>query len=247
MNRCFGVLLLLIHLGPGRGLVCPLPYKDILGICLHFPATNMTFCDANAYCSSVGGELIRGANYLPFSGRTFPGAPKFFYIGLTDLLVERRSNRTGWRWNDGALTPASENLTWGNKQPGSSGGASDALMDNYGSLMNVGLYANPSRRAVPMCQMRSARISNKQSHRFSHAAIPVGLLGIDAANRGGCVLTKFDVASKLTCASACSKEIDCAAFYFSQPARECRLVLYTDVSLKMATAVGWSKFVKRNV
>ena len=100
-----------------QALVCLSPFKDILGVCLHFPAARFSWCDAQKYCLSVGGELVRGSNFLPLNGKSFSGKPFYSWIGMTDFLLERGTNRSGWRWSNGAVDPPSSQLAWKGGQP----------------------------------------------------------------------------------------------------------------------------------
>lgn len=70
-----------------QAVVCPSPFTETLGVCLHFPDFTKSWCDAQAYCSSVNGELVRGSSFMPLNGATFPGMPPDYWIGLTDLLM----------------------------------------------------------------------------------------------------------------------------------------------------------------
>ena len=133
--------------------VCPPPYSIILGVCLHYGAAPTTWCDAQVYCTSVGGELVRGSSYLPLAGVTFPNMPERYWIGLTDMLHERRNNRTGWRWTDGALLPSSAALVWHGREPGNNGPKEDCVMQYQNSCL---LYTSPSPRDLSTSRMPSS-------------------------------------------------------------------------------------------
>ena len=70
MTSALRLLALLLRLSISRALNCTPPFSDILGVCLHLPTHKTSWCDAQAYCSSISGELVRGSNYLPLAGNT---------------------------------------------------------------------------------------------------------------------------------------------------------------------------------
>ena len=98
-------------------LVCTPPFAEIFGVCLHFTTRGMSWCDAQKFCWSSGGELVRGSNFLQIQGKSFPGMPYYYWIGMTDFLLERGLNRNGWRWSDGGMDPLSSKLIWCSKEP----------------------------------------------------------------------------------------------------------------------------------
>ena len=112
MRVSVNFLLFGLQLSVCRAVVCPSPYKAVFGVCLHRSSTTMTWCDAQAFCTSAGGELVRGNNFLPLNGKAFPGYSGHYWVGLTDLLEERRKQRSNWRWTDGSLDPQTSGLAW---------------------------------------------------------------------------------------------------------------------------------------
>ena len=220
-------------------LVCTPPFGDIHGVCLHVVETKMTYCDAQNYCWSLGGELVRGNSFLPLDGKTFPGAPYQFWIGLTDLLIERRLKRSGRRWSDGAVDPPSSALTWRGGNPHTA--SEDCTFVRKKNLRNN----QCNRTASPMCQPRSNRSSTNRYTDFQAVAIPTGLPEEEFAEAGGCSKLLTNVESEIECAALCSGNDSCVSFYFNKAKRECRLVLFTDATIDMGDARGWMKFVTK--
>ena len=238
-----------IHLSVCRAVVCPSPYSDIHGVCLNFTTTKMKWCDAQSYCSSVGGELVRGSNFLAIASKSFTGRSKRFWIGLTDLLQEMGSNRPGWRWSDGSLDPPSSQLNWNHDEPANRGNGREDCMRTCGlEVCDQSCITNLQYAGVPMCQQRSLPPSLARSREFEAIVIPVGLSSRDFADGGGCSRLVTDVRSEIECAILCcidSKDA-CVSFYFNKGRKECRLQLYTDATVDMGDAQGWVKFVMRN-
>ena len=150
-----------LQLSVCQALVCPAPFKDILGVCLHFRTTTMTWCDAQKYCLSQGGELVRGSNFLLLNGKYISGMPKY-WIGLTDLLIERRKKKNGWRWSDGAVDPPSSELDWFSGQPRYPN--EDCAYKCHNSVRLCDLRCN--LKHIPMCQPRSQPSSADRSNFF---------------------------------------------------------------------------------
>lgn len=206
----------------------------------------MYFCEANAYCTSVNGELIRGQTFMKIQTESFTGRPSSHWIGLTDLLNERHSSKSGWRWTDGALEPKSSDIKW---KPliDPSGGGEDCVVEckiAIGKMM-CDVDCN-TFKSHAVCQPRSqASLLRERSYRV--VSVPVGLSAEEYA-QGGCSLLKTGVKSKTRCAFLCTSEPNdwCVSFYFNKAREECLLVLYTDVTFNMGNAVGWQKLVKQN-
>lgn len=222
-------------------LACSTPFTNIFGVCLHLGSTASSWCAAQKYCSSIDGELVKGKNFLPLNGKIFPGMPRFYWIGMTDFLHERGRNRSGWRWSDGSLNPASNILTWISTYT-----AHDCLIQCHltGKVCSAGCdYSRWYFR--PLCQKRTPnRPSFVQD--LPVVSIRVGLSYHDYAEKGGCSQLISDV-NLLDCAVQCRtmKKEWCEAFYFNQAQRKCRLVLYTDATINMGDAKGWRKFVMK--
>ena len=64
---------------------CPPHFKTILSVCVNISSALRTYCETQAYCHGIGGEIITGSNYMKFDGRSFSGIPKRYWIGLADL------------------------------------------------------------------------------------------------------------------------------------------------------------------
>ena len=173
---------------------------------------------------------MRGSNFLPLAGNTFPGMPYHYWIGMTDLYHERRGNRSGWRWSDGAEAPPSSALQWQEGEPGHGNGIEDCIFQCFGTGKLCDVLC--SNRYVPMCQPRSLPSSAARVRDFKAVAIPVGLPDVEFAVGGECSKKITNVESEMSCARHCSSEPKegCVSFYFNAASRECRLVLYTDAN-----------------
>lgn len=232
-----------------QALVCPSPFKNILGVCLHFQNKLMTWCDAQAYCWSLRGELVRGSDYLPLSGKTFSGIPRHYWIGLTDFLYERIYHRDGWRWTNGTVAKTS-NLIWeSSTEPGNIGriGKQDCVMQckSTGKLCDADCLNVGNLPIVPMCQQRSVPNSAKRVSNYEITSIPVGLHVYDYAH-GPCTRLISAIVSRIQCATLCNNEPGdwCVAFYFNQGTKECQIVLYTDANVYKSDAKDWIKQTK---
>lgn len=226
-----------LHLSVSRITACPPLFIDILGVCLNFTITTMSWCSAQEYCWSIGGELVRGKNFLPLNGKTFNNMPPNYWIGLTDFLRERGQNRSGWAWTDGELEPASSKLAWRSGQPSHT--EEDCIRQCYGTgeLCDLGCKA----QNAPMCQPLTSR--EGENKYFYSVSIATGLPADSYTQNGGC--TKFvNVNSVIECARICSSEPDnrCVSFYFNVANKRCRLVLYTDAKMDKGIARDWMKF-----
>lgn len=251
MASLLACLLLATNFGRVLSVTCSAPFVPKLGACLHSSSQKMTWCAAQAYCVQKGGELVTGATYLALNGRTDPGMPEYFYIGLTDLLEERGKNRSGWRWTDGSLTPPSSNLTWNNGEPGNvMDGVSDCVMQClYKYLCDVSCRALPQWRAVPMCQPRAASPkSNHRSHLYEVAgSFATGLTSIQTADGNQCSELFKGVRSVIACALLCSGAAHewCIHFYYNNVTEECRIVHFTDSAINVGNAANWKKYNRK--
>ena len=228
-----------LQLSVCQALVCSAPFKDILGVCLNFTTTGMTWCEAQHFCWTVGGELVRGSSFLPLNGKKFTGMPYNYWIGLTDFLIERKKNRDGWQWSDGTTNPSSSMLAWGSGQPSTN----DCIRQYYGAGK---LYTAPCGwAATPVCQPRIQLSSAGQCKSFKPVSVPVGLAVDEFAEGDGCSKLISNIEVILDCAVFCHIEPkeSCVSFYFNEAKKECRMVLYTDATINMGNAQGWKKFI----
>lgn len=242
MSRVFTFLVLNLQASIHQSITCPSPYRDILGVCLHLGSSPMRWCQANEYCSTVEGELVRGHNFMPLNGKTFSGIPCRYWIGLTDLLEERRQNREGWRWTDGSLQPSSSNLAWNINNPSENGLEDCVSKCAYALGVKMCDVDCNSSEANPLCQQRP-KPSSLRVNKYKEVSIHVGSNTADLA-QGGCSTIRMGVNSKLRCALLCNNEHDdrCKSFYFNKEKKMCHLVLYTDARLNMVS--GYKKLVK---
>lgn len=226
---------------------CSPPFSEILGGCLHFSTKMFRFCAAHAYCRSVGGELVRGAKFLPLDGASFPGMPLEYLIGLTDLLDERGANGSGWRWSDGALDPPSSSLSWNthtNSQQEPRIMYYDCVYQCTG-LGNLcgGRCGNDARAKNAMCQPREPPSAVTVTKIFQPVVIPVGL-GINFYGETSCSQLLTGVETELECARLCHDPNNgwCSSIYYNKAKKECRIVQYTDSTIYMGNVEGWVKF-----
>lgn len=232
-------LILGLHLIVGQGQYCEPPFRLIRNVCLHFPSIRKTWCDAQEYCSSAGGELVHGSKFLAISGSD-SGLPHDYWIGMTDFLDERRENQSGWRWTDGAVEPPSSDLAWGAMQPNSS-------TDCVRRCFTSGICATPCPAThIPMCQSRPRATAVALQKYFKEVSIPIEPSPDDYAENG-CFKPLVDITSYVKCAKLCSTEKPgwCVSFYFNKREKKCVLVLYTDAIIYPGPPEGWRKFVPK--
>lgn len=243
MNKAVIFLIIELHRSVCEVFECPSPYKNILDVCLHFPNTTLSWCHAQQYCSSIGGELVRGNRFLTLHGRSVSGIPDKYWIGLTDFLDERETYRSGWRWTDGAVEPASSALSWSGEEPNSLSEDCVIPCENTGRLCSVSCRL----AFVPMCQPCPTTNTDVFHRMFEQIVIPYGLSEAEFSENDGCFRLLVDVTSKLECARFCSIEQPgwCVSFYFNQKKKECLLVLYTDAKINVDSPGDWRKFVAK--
>lgn len=226
-----------------RALNCSPPFKNILGVCLHVNVTGQSYCDAQAYCASIGGELVRSSTYLAINGKTFSGMPFDYWVGLTDLLHERKSSRAGWLWSDGSADPPSSSFSWLSPEPGTPLGG---LQDCTGGCKSLGKLCDfyCAAEKAPVCQPRLLPTLPAPDADFKEVAIPTGLSNVEFAEMG-CTQLMSDV-DFTECSVLCVIEPRqwCVSFYYNEVKKECHLLLYTDSTINMGDAEGWKKFVR---
>ena len=239
-----GVLCLLLGLQIWvcRALVCTPPYKNILGVCVHLSPSKLSWCNAQKFCLSVGGELVRGKTFLALAGKRFPGMPYHYWIGLTDFVNERRNKRDGWRWSDGSLDPPSEKLPWHSLiEPGNSGPADCVLQcHSSGKVCDV---TCPSNFAQALCQPRLK--SELETRDFTPSDILVGQTQPYTSEGNGCSKAVSNVGDFIDCAVQCRITDMCASLYFNKAKRSCHLMLYTDANFNLESADGWKKLLMK--
>lgn len=181
---------------------------------------------------------MQGNNYLKIQAKNFDERPSRFWIGLTDFLHEREKNRSGWRWSDGSINPKSSELTWGASEP--SKPSADCITQD-GSVISG---ASCVMRFVPMCQMRALPNSSARSGYFQQRT-PVfeGPREVFAQN-GACTKLLSNVKSKIECAAVCMRErrTGCVSFFYSEGKERCRLVLFTDATIRRSKFEDWEVF-----
>lgn len=233
-----------------RALVCSSPFKNMFGVCLHSITTLKSWCEAQHYCTSIGGELVRGTNYLQIKGLTgvtdYGTIPNDYWIGMTDLLTERYANKSGWLWTDGSVEPRSSELPWGAGEP--STGGSDCL-SQCGSKVCDRQCKNtnyPQYLAAPMCQPRSQTTSVDGRADFQTVPILEASFGFHFSYHH-CDKTVTGIETVFDCSVVCLNEPKdwCVAFYFNKAKKQCRPVLYTDATIYMGKGQGWIKYAMR--
>lgn len=237
--------ILVIGLLLNRAATCPTSYVDVDGVCVHISSQMMLFCPANAYCTSVDGELIHGETFMKVQTKNFSGRPSHHWIGLTDLLNERYRNSSNWRWTDGALEPKSSDINWKPQEP--SGNREDCVAECKNGVGYVMCDETCDNfQSYAMCQPRS-QPSLHRERTYRSVSTPVGLPAEEYA-RKGCWKLVLEVKSKMHCAFLCSSESNdwCVSFYFNKAAKECALVLYTDATSDLLEPAAWEKMVKQN-
>lgn len=245
---CAVIFSLSLQLSVVYAVACSPPFSDILGGCLHVSTEMFPFCGAHAYCRTVGGELVRGAKFLPLDGASFPGMPTEYWIGLTDLLDERGLNGSGWRWSDGALDPPSSSLAWNTyssypqEEPRTM--SYDCVFQCAGSgNLCSGRCSDDAMPKNAMCQPRDPPSAVTVTKIFQPVAIPVGL-AVNFYAEHSCSQLLTGMETELECARLCHDPNSgwCSSIYYNKAKKECRIVQYTDATINMGNAEGWVKF-----
>ena len=86
---------------------CPQRFSLKAGHCIHTSSDNKTYCEAQKFCRSIGGELATGERVTQYP--TISDGSKYL-IGVSDLLDETSSMskskcKTSFRWTDGSFAP----------------------------------------------------------------------------------------------------------------------------------------------
>lgn len=225
---------------------CQQPYMKKRGVCINISANSFPYCEAQAYCSSIDGELIKGGSFMAFVGKSTSGMPSKYWIGLTDMLNERVRSRKDWQWTGGALDPPSQQITWSAPEPGyPNGGVGDCIYKclTWSQICDVGCLT----KKIAVCQPRLTPSLSTRTRIFQSAPIPVGLSAAKYAEKDGCPKVITNVKDSFECAVLCSNEPKdwCASYYFNEAMKECRLMLYTDALVDMGDGEGWVKFEKK--
>ena len=163
---------------------------------------------------------------MKLNGKKYSDFPKSFWIGMTDFLDERRTNRSNWRLTDGALNPLSSKMVWHPSQPNGNNQDCVRQCSRNGEVCDT--LCN--FKCAPMCQSRPEPSSLAREKNFQAIPVRIGLQGQEFAEYNGCSKLLTNVESEISCAVLCSGDPKdwCVSFYFSEAKRECRLVLYTD-------------------
>ena len=83
---------------------CPQKFTLSNGHCVHISTDKKTYCQAQDFCLSIGGELVTGAKVTALD---VPGGTPYF-IGLTDFLDEtgamtKAKAKVSFRWTNGSF------------------------------------------------------------------------------------------------------------------------------------------------
>lgn len=245
MGLCLLFCLLLLLPSAFHLQTCPSPFSTNAGKCLYYISDRTNWCDAQRQCFSNGGELITGDTFLDF----FKNKEKRFYqqywIGLTDLRHERKSNPTGWQWTNGSEMLPDTDVQWGSNEPGTGGGTDDCVFVDTDKLYDNGCHAKAPWLAPSLCQPRQAREDFREAL-FKQATISYGEKEEFYSNQQ-CDHEILDVKSSVVCAAMCHQQKDawCVSFYFSKAQRRCLLVLFADANVKRSSEEGWVKFAQQ--
>lgn len=239
MNIGLSYLTFGLQIGIGAALLCTSPYKNILGVCVHYSSSTFPWCEAQKYCVSVGGELVRGQTVVTLIGNAFPDMPVHYWIGLTDFLSERRHNRNGWRWTNGSLDPPSEKLPWNGGEPGNNArGVADCTAQCYSTTKLCDAYCNKNF-AQALCQPIVK--PNINSRDLEQSRFPVRESSLSRSQNDGCPKTLSDI-NLFDCIVLCRETDLCMSLFFHSKQRLCRKMLYVDANIYLDTADGWQKF-----
>ena len=105
MQLLFLLIIVLFHTPPliAQGS-CPQNFTLSKGHCVHISTDKKTYCQAQDFCLSIGGELATGwkVTTLDIQRRTY------YYIGLTDFLdetasMEQAKAKISFRWTNGSF------------------------------------------------------------------------------------------------------------------------------------------------
>lgn len=220
---------------------CPQNYTKLLDECIHISPTIKSYCEGQAYCHKLNGEILFGDTFMKFSGKSLAEMPVRTWVGLTDLKTERNISREGWKWTDGSTSPSSKNAGWNWSRPKI--GERDCTYYYKGS----GVYeTHCSNTLYPVCQPRSA---TPPLAKFEMEPIPTDFYGIFFAH-SPCTLPMVSAKSIIHCVALCNAQSKgwCVAVYFHEIKKQCLGVLFTDASVKLTPndGTGWKKFVRRS-
>ena len=86
---------------------CPTLFSLKNGHCIHTSTNTKTYCDAQTFCHSIGGELAFGERVTQYPTITNGIA---YFIGMNDFLDEVGSfsfskRRKSYRWTNGLFAP----------------------------------------------------------------------------------------------------------------------------------------------
>ena len=84
---------------------CPLFFSFNGGHCIHISTDNKTYCEAQTFCHSIGGELATGGWITQLPPSLIMNS---YWIGASDLLDDTSSfpiskRKTSFRWTDGSF------------------------------------------------------------------------------------------------------------------------------------------------
>lgn len=203
----------------------------------------MTWCDAQTYCSSVGGELVRGASYVPLINKTLQVKPANFWIGLTDLLHERDDETAGWMWTDGATVPSSSQLNWLGSNTDKTNEDCVSHSSKDGKVFDMGCL----ELLPPLCQPRQNASSIATVKNFQPSRVPI-VLPYDNFAIGECSKKLTRISSKIDCFHLCEEEPGdwCVAIYYFHQKKECLFVLFTDAMVRLEYTSDIEKWMVKN-
>lgn len=232
--------LILIKLPKSSQISCPAFYEDQFGVCVNSSKDVMTYCDAQDYCLRINGELVTKQRALALQRKLFRSQ---YWIGLTDLLEERKKSRTRWRWTDSSLSDESL-LQWNVNEPGNlpncdcvllliNGRLGDQLCDT-GNPSGGRALCQPQRRKFPADAIFSKVLTFSSIKKSEEDA------------RGAC-WERVYVTSKLACAALCSTEYSekCVGIYFNVGEGQCILLFYTDANIHIGGDTRWNKYMRQ--
>uniref|UniRef100_A0A1I8IV72 C-type lectin domain-containing protein n=1 Tax=Macrostomum lignano TaxID=282301 RepID=A0A1I8IV72_9PLAT len=211
---------------------CVAPFIDRLGSCVFIgdnPSVS-SWCDAARLCLGIGGELlmdltaIRAANHWNDT----------YFIGVTDLLVEAGTSRSGWRFANGSLFPILDNSDWKTGLPNSLTEDDDFVASAKAGLRDR--EANLDKKFVcqPIATPNSKYLERAEFLRLGNIS-PVYCY------------TDASVSSELHCLWLCVQRWECRAVLFNRASGACRMLDFADSSVGDAieTDPSWAKFDKQ--
>jgi hypothetical protein len=212
---------------------CQPPFSVVNGVCVFIDTENrLRWCDAASRCLEMGGELLTDIDSVRAVRLSFTDDERV-WIGVTDLLIERGTNRSGWRFTDGSVLPTLGDDDWVTGKPDSKDVDDDFVFLKSSGLQDNRYHYNRGFACQPIRTVSSFCFRQQQ------------FLQLGNVSPTYCY-TDAPAQHEFSCVQRCAHRWQCRSALHNSVLNMCRMIDFADASVgdEIENNPNWKRFVK---